>query len=210
MLGIAASGTTPYVIGGLKDANQAGITTACICCNPGSPLAQEAQYPIEVVVGPEFITGSTRMKSGTAQKLILNMISSATMIKLGRVEDNSMVDMQLTNNKLLERGTRMVMEALQLDEAEALVFNRLVSIEETWYFTSYMQSLAAGSSAEGNDLVLEFANLLLENPGAGRAFLANADSGAEFRSARGVEGADYVRFVGLVRRELDMLGESLN
>ena len=98
----------------------------------------------------------------------------------------------------------------QLDEAEALVFNMLVSSEETWYFTSYMQSLAAGSSAEGNDLVLEFANLLLENPGAGRAFLANADSGAEFRSARGAEGADYVRFVGLVRRELDMLGESLN
>ncbi len=119
VIGIAASGTTPYVLGAVKTCNEQGIVTGGIACNAGSPLATEAQYPVEVVVGPEFITGSTRMKSGTAQKLILNMISTTIMIKLGRVQDNQMVNMQLTNEKLLERGTRMVMQQLQLSDFEA-------------------------------------------------------------------------------------------
>ncbi|MEM9917551.1 MAG: N-acetylmuramic acid 6-phosphate etherase [Bacteroidota bacterium] len=114
VIGIAASGTTPYVVGGLKDCRSSGITTACIACNEGSPMAEQADYPIEVVVGPEFVTGSTRMKSGTAQKLILNMISTSCMIGLGRVKDNKMVDMQLSNTKLVDRGTRMVMNALDI------------------------------------------------------------------------------------------------
>lgn len=123
LVGIAASGRTPYVIGGLKDAQANGVTTGCIVCNTGSEVAKHAQFPIEVVVGPEFVTGSTRMKSGTAQKLILNMISTATMIKLGRVKGNKMVDMQLSNVKLVNRGTRMVMEELGIpqDEAERLL-----------------------------------------------------------------------------------------
>ena len=118
VVGIAASGTTPYVIGGLQRCNSAGITTGCITCNTGSPLAAVAQYPVEVSVGPEFVTGSTRMKSGTAQKLVLNMITTSVMIQLGRVEDNRMVNMQLTNNKLIDRGTRMVMEQLKLADYE--------------------------------------------------------------------------------------------
>jgi len=110
VIGIAASGTTPYVIGALDEARKKGITTGCITCNEGSPLADAAELPVEVVVGPEFVTGSTRMKSGTAQKLVLNMISTAVMIQIGRVEDNKMVNMQLTNSKLVDRGTKMVME----------------------------------------------------------------------------------------------------
>ncbi|MBC8053524.1 MAG: N-acetylmuramic acid 6-phosphate etherase [Sphingobacteriaceae bacterium] len=119
VIGIAASGTTPYVIGGLKKANEAGITTGCIVCNTGSPVAVEAKYPIEVVVGPEFVTGSTRMKSGTAQKLVLNMISTTVMIQLGRVKGNKMFDMQLSNNKLVKRAVNMVIEATGLDEESA-------------------------------------------------------------------------------------------
>ena len=110
VLGIAASGTTPYVIGALNECRKRHIITGSISCNPGSPLSASADYPIEIIVGPEFVTGSTRMKSGTAQKLVLNMISTTVMIQIGRVEDNRMVNMQLTNNKLLERGTLMVME----------------------------------------------------------------------------------------------------
>lgn len=119
VVGIAASGTTPYVIGALERCNAEGILTAGITCNPGSPLATTAQHPIVAVVGPEFVTGSTRMKSGTAQKLILNMLSTSVMIRLGRVQGNRMVDMQLSNAKLIDRGTRMVMEALHIDEASA-------------------------------------------------------------------------------------------
>ena len=115
VVGIAASGTTPYVVHGLRACRAHGILTACITCNPGAPVLQEADHPILAVVGPEFVTGSTRMKAGTAQKLILNMISTATMIRLGRVQDNKMVDMQLTNTKLVERGARMVAEATGLD-----------------------------------------------------------------------------------------------
>ena len=115
VIGIAASGTTPYVIGALEMCNNNGIKTGCIVCNNDSPVAKVAKYPIEVVVGAEFVTGSTRMKSGTAQKLVLNMISTAVMIKLGRVKGNKMVDMQLSNNKLVDRGTRMVMNQLGID-----------------------------------------------------------------------------------------------
>jgi N-acetylmuramic acid 6-phosphate etherase len=118
VIGIAASGTTPYVIGSLNDARQRGITTGCITCNYGSPLATAAEFPVEVVVGPEFVTASTRMKSGTAQKLVLNMISTAVMIQIGRVEDNKMVNMQLTNNKIIDRGTRMVMEKTGIKDYE--------------------------------------------------------------------------------------------
>lgn len=115
VVGIAASGTTPYVTGALMQCNREGISTGCITCNPGSPVAQAAQFPIEVITGPEFVTGSTRMKAGTAQKLILNMVSTAVMIKLGRVVDNKMVDMQLSNQKLIDRGTTMVAEQTGLD-----------------------------------------------------------------------------------------------
>ncbi|PPK93285.1 N-acetylmuramic acid 6-phosphate etherase [Nonlabens xylanidelens] len=111
VIGIAASGTTPYVIGGLESCNKMGITTGCITCNPGSPLDQVATHPIAVIVGPEFITGSSRMKAGTAQKMILNMISTSVMIQLGHIKGNKMVDMQLSNDKLVDRGTRMIMEA---------------------------------------------------------------------------------------------------
>jgi N-acetylmuramic acid 6-phosphate etherase len=110
VVGIAASGTTPYVIGALEECRKREIVTGSISCNPNSPVSAAADYPIEVVVGPEFVTGSTRMKSGTAQKLVLNMISTTVMIQLGRVEDNKMVNMQLTNEKLVDRGTKMVME----------------------------------------------------------------------------------------------------
>jgi N-acetylmuramic acid 6-phosphate etherase len=119
LIGIAASGRTPYVIGGLKDARANGLQTACITCNEGSEVARNADYPIEVVVGPEFVTGSTRMKAGTAQKLVLNMISTTTMIRLGRVKGNKMVDMQMTNIKLVERAIRMVIEATGITKEEA-------------------------------------------------------------------------------------------
>ncbi len=123
VIGVAASGTTPYVVNGLKYCREQGIQTACITCNIGSPLAANADFPIEVEVGPEFITGSTRMKSGTAQKLVLNMISTAVMIKMGRVKDNKMVDMQLSNDKLIDRGAKMVMAGLDIsyDDARALL-----------------------------------------------------------------------------------------
>lgn len=119
VIGIAASGTTPYVVGGLKLARQNGILTACITCNPGSKVALEAELAIEVVVGPEFVTGSTRLKAGTAQKMVLNIITTTLMIKMGRVKGNKMVNMQLTNNKLVARGTRMIMEELGFQEKEA-------------------------------------------------------------------------------------------
>lgn len=119
VIGIAASGTTPYVIGGLRDARKRGLLTGSITCNPNSPVAKEAQFPIEVITGPEFVTGSTRMKAGTAQKLVLNMISTSIMIKLGRVVGNRMVDMQLSNNKLVDRGSRMVMDSTGVDYSQA-------------------------------------------------------------------------------------------
>ena len=118
VLGIAASGTTPYVIGALKKCREEGILTGSLSCNPGSPVSAVAEFPIEVVVGPEFVTGSTRMKSGTAQKLVLNMISTALMIQLGRVEDNKMVNMQLTNDKLVDRGVKMLMEKAGIADYE--------------------------------------------------------------------------------------------
>jgi N-acetylmuramic acid 6-phosphate etherase len=119
VIGIAASGTTPYVIGGVQRAREAGLLTGCITCNPGSKIAQTAEFPIEAIVGPEFVTGSTRLKAGTAQKLILNMITTTIMIKQGRVEGNKMVNMQLTNSKLVARGTRMLMEELNLEQTVA-------------------------------------------------------------------------------------------
>ena len=119
LVGLAASGTTPYVIGGLNTARSNGILTGCIVCNEGGPIAKESDFPVEVVVGPEFLTGSTRMKSGTAQKLALNMLSTAVMIRLGKVKGNKMVDMQLTNHKLVDRGTQMVMEELNIDHQHA-------------------------------------------------------------------------------------------
>ncbi len=119
VIGIAASGTTPYVVGALGTCRANGILTGCITCNPGSPVTSAADHPVVVVVGPEFVTGSTRMKSGTAQKLVLNMISTAVMIRLGRVKGNRMVDMQLSNDKLIDRGTRMVMDELHLPYEQA-------------------------------------------------------------------------------------------
>ena len=123
LIGIAASGSTPYVVGALNEANKAGVLTGCIVCNKGSKVAAAAQFPVEVVVGPEFVTGSTRMKSGTAQKLVLNMISTSLMIKLGRVKGNKMVDMTPTNNKLIKRGARMIAEEIKvsLEQAEKLL-----------------------------------------------------------------------------------------
>ncbi|MCX2838550.1 N-acetylmuramic acid 6-phosphate etherase [Salinimicrobium sp. MT39] len=119
LVGIAASGTTPYVIGGVKRAREEGIATGCITCNDSSPLAAAVEFPVEVVVGPEFVTGSTRMKAGTAQKLVLNMISTSSLIKMGRVKGNKMVDMQLSNKKLVNRGVKMIMEELKVEEEEA-------------------------------------------------------------------------------------------
>ena len=119
VIGIAASGKTPYVVGALEKCQEENILTGCITCNEGSPLEKVADHPIVAVVGPEFVTGSTRMKSGTAQKLILNMISTATMIQLGRVKGNKMVDMQLSNNKLVDRGVRMIMEQTDANIAKA-------------------------------------------------------------------------------------------
>lgn len=115
LVGIAASGTTPYVVGAVMKAREAGVLTGCITCNEETPLAKAAEFPIEVITGPEYVTGSTRMKAGTAQKMILNMISTTLMIRMGRVKGNRMVDMQLSNNKLVDRGTRMVMEELNTD-----------------------------------------------------------------------------------------------
>ncbi|MCI4667510.1 MAG: N-acetylmuramic acid 6-phosphate etherase [Bacteroidia bacterium] len=119
VIGITASGTTPYVLGAMEKAREHGIQTAGITCNEGAPLSEAVDFPIVAVVGPEFVTGSTRMKAGTAQKLILNMISTSVMIKLGRVKGNKMVDMQLANNKLVDRGTRMLVEELGLPYEEA-------------------------------------------------------------------------------------------
>lgn len=119
VVGIAASGTTPYVISALKKCNDEGIATGCITCNAKSPLALTAQFPVEVVVGPEFVTGSSRMKAGTAQKLVLNMLSTASMIQLGKVKGNKMVDMQLSNSKLVERGEKMLVSELNIDQKTA-------------------------------------------------------------------------------------------
>lgn len=119
VIGIAASGTTPYVISGLEKCNKNNILTGCITCNAESPLSKTAQFPIEIIVGPEFVTGSSRMKAGTAQKLVLNMISTSLMIQLGKVKGNKMVDMQLSNNKLVDRGTKMIMEELNIEKKEA-------------------------------------------------------------------------------------------
>ena len=119
VIGIAASGTTPYVIGAIEEARKQGLLTGCITSNPNTPLAAAAEYPIETIVGPEFVTGSSRMKSGTAQKMVLNMISTSLMIKMGRVKGNRMVKMQLTNEKLIDRGTRMIAESLNLPYDEA-------------------------------------------------------------------------------------------
>jgi N-acetylmuramic acid 6-phosphate etherase len=121
VIGIAASGSTPYVIGGLQKARENGILTGCITCNPGSRIVEVAEFPIVVVVGPEFVTGSTRLKAGTAQKLVLNMISTTVMIKMGRVKGNKMVNMQLTNKKLIERGTRMIVEELNIQREAARI-----------------------------------------------------------------------------------------
>jgi N-acetylmuramic acid 6-phosphate etherase len=118
VIGIAASGTTPYVIGGLQTCNENNISTGSISCNAGSPLSQTAKFPIEVVVGPEFVTGSSRMKAGTAQKLVLNMITTATMIQLGKVKGNKMVDMQLSNSKLVDRGVKMIMGEIPVSYEE--------------------------------------------------------------------------------------------
>jgi N-acetylmuramic acid 6-phosphate etherase len=119
VVGIAASGTTPYVIAALEACNNHNIITGCITCNKNSPLSQTAQFPIEVIVGPEFVTGSSRMKAGTAQKLVLNMITTTTMIQLGHIKGNKMVDMQLSNNKLVDRGTKMIMAELNISKNEA-------------------------------------------------------------------------------------------
>lgn len=119
LVGIAASGRTPYVIGGVQKAKQTGIATGCVVCNPNSVLASEVDFPIEAIVGPEFVTGSTRMKAGTAQKLVLNMLTTAVMIKLGRVKGNKMVDMQLSNLKLVDRGVRMIMESIPVSREVA-------------------------------------------------------------------------------------------
>ncbi len=121
LVGIAASGTTPYVIGALKEANKHNIETGCIVCNENSPLSEVADISIELIVGPEFVTGSTRMKAGTAQKLVLNMISTSVMIKLGRVKGNKMINMQLNNNKLVKRGVKMLMDELGIEKELALV-----------------------------------------------------------------------------------------
>jgi N-acetylmuramic acid 6-phosphate etherase len=119
VVGIAASGTTPYVISALEKCNTNNIITGCITCNKNSPLSNASKFPVEVIVGPEFVTGSSRMKAGTAQKLVLNMLSTATMIQLGKIKGNKMVDMQLSNNKLVERGQKMLAQELNIDNSEA-------------------------------------------------------------------------------------------
>jgi len=120
LVGIAASGTTPYVIGGIDKARENNIITGCVTCSSGSPLATASQFPIEVVTGPEFVTGSTRMKAGTAQKMVLNMITTSTMIRLGKIKGNKMVDMQLSNKKLVGRGAQMIMDELKIGEEQAI------------------------------------------------------------------------------------------
>ncbi len=141
LIGIAASGTTPYVVGAIEKARKAGIVTGAITMNPGSPLALAAEYPVVVVVGPEFVTGSSRMKAGTAQKLVLNMISTTAMIRLGRVKDNKMVDMQLTNQKLVDRGTRMIMEETGLSyekaKAELLKWGSVRRVLKEYFNSKY-------------------------------------------------------------------------
>jgi len=136
VVGIAASGRTPYVVGGVTRARKEGLLTACITNNQGTALAAAVDIPIEVLAGPEFVTGSTRMKSGTSAKLVLNMITTGVMIKLGKVKGNKMVDMQLTNQKLVERGTRMIMEETTLDEKEAkrllLLYGSVRKVQEAW------------------------------------------------------------------------------
>ena len=119
VVGLAASGTTPYVVGGLDQARQAGLITGCITCNPGSPVVQFSDFPVEVSTGAEFVSGSTRMKAGTAQKLVLNMLSTSVMIKLGRVQDNRMVDMSLSNDKLWERGSKMLQDEFAISDEKA-------------------------------------------------------------------------------------------
>ncbi len=119
IVGIAASGRTPYVIGGLETARQHGLLTGCIVCNADSKVAEKSEFPIEIITGAEFVTGSTRLKAGTAQKLVLNMISTATMIQLGKVKGNKMIDMQLSNEKLIDRGTKMIVETLNIDTKKA-------------------------------------------------------------------------------------------
>ena len=129
VIGIAASGTTPYVISALKKCNQNNIITGCITCNKNSPLSLVSRFPIEIVVGPEFVTGSSRMKAGTAQKMVLNMLSTASMIRLGKVKGNKMVDMQLSNNKLIDRGQKIIAKELNIDLEEALILlNKFGSI----------------------------------------------------------------------------------
>ena len=131
VVGIAASGTTPYVISTLEKCNQNNIITGCITCNENSPLHEVAQFPIVVVVGPEFVTGSSRMKAGTAQKMVLNMLSTTTMIKLGRVKGNKMIDMQLSNDKLVDRGIRMLVNELNIETSEAsILLNKYGSVRE--------------------------------------------------------------------------------
>lgn len=131
VIGIAASGTTPYVLGALRTCNENDISTGCITSNDGSPLSVIAKFPVVVVVGPEFVTGSSRMKAGTAQKLVLNMISTAAMIQLGKIKGNKMVDMQLTNDKLVDRGTRMIMDELNIAEDEAqFLLNKYQSVRK--------------------------------------------------------------------------------
>lgn len=132
VVGIAASGTTPYVVHALEDCNNNNIATGCITCNVGSPLSKVAKYPVEVVVGPEFLTGSSRMKAGTAQKLILNMITTAAMIRLGKVKGNKMVDMQLSNDKLVDRGIKMIMNDLKISKQEAKsLLNKYKSVRKS-------------------------------------------------------------------------------
>ena len=139
VIGIAASGTTPYVISALKKCNEQGIATACITCNPSSPLALEAKLPIEITVGPEFVTGSSRMKAGTAQKMALNMISTATMVRLGKVKGNRMIDMQLSNDKLVERAILMLMESVVISrqDAEQLIAKFSNVRKATEYFLTH-------------------------------------------------------------------------
>lgn len=144
LIGIAASGTTPYVTGALKTAQKHNIQTGCITCNKNTPLAKVSSYPVEVIVGPEFVTGSTRMKAGTAQKLVLNMISTAIMVKLGRVKGNKMVDMQLTNNKLVKRGTAMIMEELKVSAIKASLllkkFGNVRNAIEAYYADTFLSN----------------------------------------------------------------------
>ena len=135
VIGIAASGTTPYVIGGVRKARENGILTGCITCNPDSKLVEVTEIPIVVVVGPEFVTGSTRLKAGTAQKMVLNMITTSVMIKLGRVKGNKMVNMQLTNKKLIERGIRMIVEELNIQrEAAGILLEKYGSVKKALEF----------------------------------------------------------------------------